>query len=419
MRARDEPRDFYVPSHDGEDWGCGPPEAGFEKTMYHPSSEKNARRTEVVRGECEAPGGYIVESMNHGTSLNRALLAQVGRDECSKGTIDRRISQKRGGISVAGRAQSRILEFDLIERMERRISENKEWCADVGRHEYRDPGPDIVETMERFISESGWWRRKRDREQSEAPASVFAEAMGPRLSQNRGKHIEVGRYECRAPEAGTIETVDHRMAEERRHHTEVDHDKCCAPGSYLMKTMNRRAREFRACHSSPNCVAASKESEPHYSSFVTKILTQVKPKTGDKRDYITTDVLTRKVLTRKIMSFGGITPPRPNDCPKGDAVLSYDPGSNSWSTYGFMPQPMCYHTAVVVGKNDVVVAGGLDPQCVTSSGSMQPSGKAFLFCNTRKRWIELPTMHRGRAFHAAVGCYDRMIVFGGIDRTGR
>ncbi|KAK8787452.1 hypothetical protein V5799_022773 [Amblyomma americanum] len=147
MKARDEPRDFYVPSHDGEDWGCGPPEAGFEKTMYHPSSEKIARRTEVVRGECEAPGGYIVESMNHGTSLNRALLAQVGRDECSKETIDRRISQKRGGISVAGRAQSRILEFDLIERMERRISENKEWCADVGRHEYRDPGPDIVETM--------------------------------------------------------------------------------------------------------------------------------------------------------------------------------------------------------------------------------------------------------------------------------
>ncbi|XP_077497983.1 alpha-scruin-like [Amblyomma americanum] len=191
--------------------------------------------------------------------------------------------------------------------------------------------------------------------------------------------------------------------------------------------------ESRACHSSLNCLAASQQSDPDYWSPLCKILPPMTPRTVDERNEILAsffddsfygDLATPLQLTTKgpchnLMLIGGISPTQPDDYADGAAVLSYDPGNDRWRSYGFIPEPRCYHTAVIVRNNDVMVAGGLDPLCVTTSGHMQPSNKAFLFSSRRKRWIELPAMNRERAFHAAVGWHDRMMVFGGIDRTGR
>ncbi|KAK8758262.1 hypothetical protein V5799_004106 [Amblyomma americanum] len=66
-------------------------------------------------------------------------------------------------------------------------------------------------------------------------------------------------------------------------------------------------------------------------------------------DDVTAAALTPNIVTLDIMFFGGISPAQPTDYSKGDAVLSYDPGSNRWSSYKFIPELRCNHTAVIVG----------------------------------------------------------------------
>ncbi|KAH7978700.1 hypothetical protein HPB49_006397 [Dermacentor silvarum] len=83
-------------------------------------------------------------------------------------------------------------------------------------------------------------------------------------------------------------------------------------------------------------------------------------------------------------------------------------------------QNMTSHNLMLIGGISArfptdYLDGGLDPLCVTSSGHMQPSNKAFLFNLRKQSWRKLADMHCERAYHAAVGWSDRMIVFGGMD----
>ncbi|KAH6944208.1 hypothetical protein HPB50_002275 [Hyalomma asiaticum] len=138
-----------------------------------------------------------------------------------------------------------------------------------------------------------------------------------------------------------------------------------------------------------------------------------------------------------LMLTGGISHRFPTNYLDGSAVILYHPRNQAWFFFGTMPEPRCYHTTVLVGGS-IIVAGeccpncphtratanhpfstrGLDPLNVTSSGRMQPSSKAFFFSIQKQRWYYLANMRCERAFHAAVGWSDCVIVFGGIGLTG-
>lgn len=121
--------------------------------------------------------------------------------------------------------------------------------------------------------------------------------------------------------------------------------------------------------------------------------------------------------SHNLMLTGGISHHFPTNYLDGSAVILYHPHNQAWFFFGTMPEPRCYHTTVLVGGS-IIVAGGLDPLNVTSSGRMQPSSKAFFFSIQNQRWYNMANMHSERAFHAAVGWSDCMIVFGGVGLTG-
>ncbi|XP_075530805.1 alpha-scruin-like isoform X3 [Dermacentor variabilis] len=174
------------------------------------------------------------------------------------------------------------------------------------------------------------------------------------------------------------------------------------------------------------------DAESHYWSPVTSLLPPLPQKKVRERheilksirsDCFYTDDMAivptlQNMTSHNLMLIGGISAHFPTNYLDGSAVTTYHPQKQAWFFFGTMPEPRCYHTAVLVG-DAIIVAGGLDPLCVTSSGHMQPSNKAFLF-NLRKRsWRKLADMHCERAYHAAVGWSDRMIVFGGMDIARR
>ncbi|KAL1437351.1 hypothetical protein MTO96_001412 [Rhipicephalus appendiculatus] len=123
--------------------------------------------------------------------------------------------------------------------------------------------------------------------------------------------------------------------------------------------------------------------------------------------------------SHNLMLTGGISHHSPTNYLDGSAVILYNPHNRAWFFFGTMPEPRCYHTTVLVGGS-IIVAGecGLDPLNVTSSGRMQPSSKAFFFSIQKQRWYNMANMHNERAFHAAVGWSDCVIVFGGLGLTG-
>ncbi|CAN7943443.1 unnamed protein product, partial [Ixodes pacificus] len=119
-----------------------------------------------------------------------------------------------------------------------------------------------------------------------------------------------------------------------------------------------------------------------------------------------------------LMLIGGISFQHPTEYLNGAAVLLYHPVKEAWFFYGSTPEPRCYHTAVLVG-NTVIVSGGFDPLRVGTNGEMRPSSKVFLLDLAYRSWRTLANMRHDRAYHAAVGWHDRMVVFGGMDHTGR
>ncbi|KAG0429330.1 hypothetical protein HPB47_023735 [Ixodes persulcatus] len=119
-----------------------------------------------------------------------------------------------------------------------------------------------------------------------------------------------------------------------------------------------------------------------------------------------------------LMLIGGISFQHPTEYLNGAAVLLYHPVKEAWFFYGSTPEPRCYHTAVLVG-NAVIVSGGFDPLRVGTNGEMRPSSKVFLLDLAYHSWRTLANMRHDRAYHAAVGWHDRMVVFGGMDHTGR
>ncbi|KAH7978699.1 hypothetical protein HPB49_006396 [Dermacentor silvarum] len=196
------------------------------------------------------------------------------------------------------------------------------------------------------------------------------------------------------------------------------------PGAREQKT------EFYSCGSqlSKDTSGRAADADRYYWSPVTSLLPPLPQKKIHERheilrsirsDGFYTDEMAivptlQNMTSHNLMLIGGISARFPTDYLDGSAVNLYHPQRQAWFFFGTMPEPRCYHTAVLVG-DAIIVAGGLDPLCVTSSGHMQPSNKAFLFNLRKQSWRKLADMHCERAYHAAVGWSDRMIVFGGMD----
>ncbi|XP_064460062.1 beta-scruin-like isoform X2 [Ornithodoros turicata] len=119
-----------------------------------------------------------------------------------------------------------------------------------------------------------------------------------------------------------------------------------------------------------------------------------------------------------LMLIGGISFNQPAEYLDGSAMLLYHPGQDAWFFIGTMPEPRCFHAAVLVG-NDVIVTGGLDPLAVDDMGKMRSSNKTFRFNLRSLAWRTVSNMVHERAYHVAVSLEEKVYVFGGKDNSNK
>lgn len=123
---------------------------------------------------------------------------------------------------------------------------------------------------------------------------------------------------------------------------------------------------------------------------------------------------------KKVLVCGGSVPVGADDDPALAFCELYDTDNKTWAPTGSMHHPRSAHTATTLSATSVLVAGGRAPGA-SGDGGFDPFARATaeVFNLTPGTWQETKPMPAGRAFHRAVPLGSgKVLVVGGADDLG-
>jgi hypothetical protein len=108
----------------------------------------------------------------------------------------------------------------------------------------------------------------------------------------------------------------------------------------------------------------------------------------------------------------------PVDAPATDGAERYSPATGQWTQTGSLVAARMYHTATLLPSGKVLVAGGLDAEPQSASGS-HPLASAELYDPATGRWSATGSMISARAYQTATLLPNGKVLVAGGDSSGK